>query len=249
MSAGRQAGTHCQSTRKPSMPTSEPSPVRIWASMICESGHAAEVRVMVMTAVRSRISTARTNPRSTMFTPRSGSITSASASRTASTSSSAAVAAGSTDDIAGTGSDAESGSVGRAWGGGTRSAPLVACRPAGRRMIRTWQAGLWIQSAMPSLRRTRTMSSVACALPSATTSSAGSRPAASACTMARSSSRATGSQVRPGPKRSRALADTAGWPAMRRRAARASPSVTRSCGSSTCHCAAKVVPMRPPYER
>src|SRR5208282_768256 len=60
--------------------------------------------------------------------------------------------------------------------------------------------------------------------------------------------RATGSQVRPGPKRSRARADTAGWPTIRRRAVRAAPSGTRSCGSSTCHCAVKAVLMRPPYE-
>ena len=47
------------------------------------------------------------------------------------------------------------------------------------------------------------MSSPASALPSATTSSRGSRQADSARTMARSSSRAIASQVRPGPNRSR----------------------------------------------
>jgi hypothetical protein len=40
------------------------------------------VRVMVMTAVRPSMTTARTKPRSTMFTPRSGSMTSDSAART-----------------------------------------------------------------------------------------------------------------------------------------------------------------------
>src|SRR5580700_8050841 len=83
MSAGRQAGTHCQSTRKPSMCGSGASSVRIWLSRTPVSGQAAEVRVMVMTAVRSCTLTARTKPRSTMFTPRSGSMTSDSASRTA----------------------------------------------------------------------------------------------------------------------------------------------------------------------
>src|SRR5580700_10516831 len=83
MSAGCQAGSHCQSTRKPSIPSSGASSVRIWLSRTPVSGQAADVRVMVMTAVRSWMLTARTKPRSTMFTPRSGSMTSDSASRTA----------------------------------------------------------------------------------------------------------------------------------------------------------------------
>src|SRR6516164_9156362 len=187
-----------------------------------------------MTAVRPSTATPRTNPRSTMLTPRSGSMTSASASRTA-----AASAVGSAGRAGVTGS-AGAGPVGPAG-------RAVACSPAGRSTMRTRQVGLWIQSATPwALRRTRTMSSPASALPSATTSSRGSRPAASARTIAPSSSRAIASQVRPGPNRSRARAGMTGWPVTARSAARASPSVTRSCGSSTCHSAASVVPMRGP---
>src|SRR6266851_1301657 len=217
MSAGRQAGTHCQSTRKSSMQPSEASAVRIWFSMTPVRGHAAEVRVMAMTAVCPSMVTARTNPRSTMLTPRSGSMTSDSASRTAVTRSPAA-SAGTSGAAAGTGGSA---------GGWSRSVPAVAYRPAGRRVICTRQVGLWIQSA--------------------TTSSTGSRPAVSACTMARSSSRATDSYVRPGPKRSRARAAMTGLPMMAPSAARPSLFATRICGSSMCSSAASVVPMRGPH--
>src|SRR2546430_1205693 len=54
------------------------------------------------------------------------------------------------------------------------------------------------------------------------------------------------SQVRPGPNRSRARAGMTGLPVTARSADRASLSVTRSCGSSTCHSAASVVLMRGP---
>ena len=121
------------------MPPSAGSTARIWLSMTLVSGQAADVRVMVMTAVCPWTATARTNPRSTMFTPRSGSMTSDSAARTAAARSPAGSAGTSAGRVAGAGGSAGAG----------RSALAVAYSPAGRRTIRTWQAGLWIQSAAP----------------------------------------------------------------------------------------------------
>ena len=133
------------------------------------------------------------------------------------------------------------------WGGWGTSIPAVAYRPAGRRTIVTRQVGLWIQSAMPwALRRTRMTSSAACALPSATTSICGSRPRVFRLHDYRFSSRATDSQVRPGPKRSRCPSDE--WPAGD--GAQRGPGIAlviRSRGSSACHSAARVVLMHCPH--
>ena len=111
MSSGRQAGVHRQSIRTSLKPPSGASPARIWSSMTPVTGQAAEVRVMAMTAVRPSTVTARTKPRSTMFTPRSGSMTSKRASRTAITCSPAGSARTSAG-AAGTGGSGPEGSVG-----------------------------------------------------------------------------------------------------------------------------------------
>ena len=227
MSAGRQGGSHSQSTRKPETSLTPASSARIWSSMMLVSGQAAEVSVIVITAVRSCISTRRTNPRSTMLTPRSGSITSSRASRTAAARASGAIPA----SPGGSGMAAAAAGAAGAAGGGAEPAWL-ACSPAGRSVSSTRQVGLAIQSAVPcALRRTRTMSSPASTFPSTRMSRAGLSPACSARAMTRSSSRATGSQVRPGPNRSRAWARTASRPITAPRAARPSGSARRTCSS------------------
>src|SRR3984957_1703444 len=135
-----------------------------------------------------------------MFTPRSGSMTSNSASRTART---AAVGGSS---VATEGADEAAADRAAGGGGGGRAAEeaaadaggtaadgggtagegaagwvVVAWRPEGCRTRRTWQVGLWIQSATPwALRRTRMMSSAGWMLLSGTSSRSGRRPAASA---------------------------------------------------------------------
>ena len=195
---------------------------------------------MVMTAVRPSTVTARTKPRSTMFTPRSGSMTSNSASRTA-MACSPAVPRGHRQVRGRNGGRLGLGLArARSFRRSRRGRPAAGRSAPGRSGCGSsprchGPCGAPGRCPRPPAR---------CRRPR--TSSCGSRPAFSACTMARSSSRAIGSQVRPGPKRSRARAETTGRPATARSAARASPSVTRSCGSSTCHSAASVVLMRCP---
>ena len=199
------------------------SSVRIWSSMMLVSGQAAEVSVIVMTAVRPSTSTRRTKPRSTMLTPRSGSMTSGRASRTAAASCRSA----------GRGAAART-APGTAPAGSPAAGALPAGTPAARaaRMFfflrttdrrhpsRRWHAapraatssppGTWGWRSSPRCRapcggpgrcprRPRRG-------PPTRMSRAGLSPACSARTMTRSSSRATGSQVRPGPNRSRAWA-------------------------------------------
>ena len=129
------------------MSPSPVSPARIWLSMTLVSGQAADVRVMVMTAVRSWTATARTKPEIDDVHAQVG-----------------------IDDFGQGVADANgSGSlVGRCprgrlgrrradAGGSPGSAPVgrdarcwpLACSPAGRRTTRTRQVGLWIQSAAP----------------------------------------------------------------------------------------------------
>src|SRR5271163_2756034 len=110
--------------------------------------------------------TARTKPRSTMFTPRSGSMTSASAFRTVRAASDGGSSVATEGAAAGAAADAGGAATGASDRGGASAGDtgwaaagetgwaaaggvLVACRPAGCRVIWTRQVGLWIQSATP----------------------------------------------------------------------------------------------------